>query len=190
MEWTIEGKGPLTVGIRPEGSGTAVAFMVDPKDGAGFLEWGRSLHAASGVLAELYDWRVNFLERHGVKNAARDLYQLEAEMRKAQELLIVVERQFWRWTDRTKEQADAVERLFDGKGDLFVKMLAEIVKAAMLSEDDRKNSSRAPGGSKAPERPRTATDAKPSSGTMAPPSGPGSKGSGSPKRTAAPVPGS
>ena len=129
--------------------------------------WGGEMSRHSRMLDTLYKAKARFENGQAdYKNATRNLEHLWAEIDKAEDAMQRVYRSFLPiYAGFKKEACYAVEKLFDGQGSLMVEFVLAGFAACELTEDERKNYSRAPSAPSPPAPPPTAEPAKPSSPT-------------------------
>ncbi len=129
--------------------------------------FGSEISRSSRMLDTLYGTMKKFEDgTANLKNADRNLEYLIASIDRGEAKMQMVYRGFLPLYAGLDEKAcHAIERLFDGNGLEFVRFVLAGFKACELTEDERKNYSRAPSADSAPAPQTTATPAKPSSPT-------------------------
>lgn len=146
----------------------SISFNVNISDQAEFTAFALDLDSRSKALDSLYQCRA--LIRKGqvhLKNAAENLYQLEQELKTANRMLIDTAQTFWGFTSlrEDKESLDILQRDLFGKegGNAYLKLITDCIAMLILSEEERKNSSRARTEPSLPEPLKTAIGADSSS---------------------------
>jgi len=164
-EWTPPGS-PVEPAIVQRGEYVEKFLLVVPKPEQ-LVEFTQELNRAIKMTQVLYRALRSF-EDGDVRNyadAAANVAKLTKEIDKAEIALRSVYTVFWKFTELSgdPDRIRYVEQMFAGHGDEMISFIIACCNVFVLTEDERKNSSRGRTESSPQERPPTAQRAKPSS---------------------------